>query len=134
LKFTWVEGRLYSFLVIFGWGVAVASVVLNRLYQQPLLTGLDYILLFVISVFAGALLLRAKLVLLGWIIATVFSLILMFLCLTMPVLIGWVKHPQFSYLLHWGIVVMVFRALFPTFFITCLMGSIIGGFVGEELI
>lgn len=131
MKFPHLSPRSSASLMVFGWALMIASIVLQRLYIQPLLTELDYILLFFVNFFAGVLLSDAKKVLFGWIFATVISIFLMFLFLSMPAFMGWVRHPGFSQYLYVGSIIMIFRAMFPSAFVACFLGAVFGGFAGE---
>lgn len=126
--------RSRTFLAVLGWAVMIASIVLQRIYTQPLLTWLDYVLLFIVNFSAGVVLLNARRVLIGWICATILGMFLMFLILSMPAFLGWVRHAEFTEYLYFGSLVMIFKAMFPSAYIMCFIAAVFGGFVGEEVI
>jgi hypothetical protein len=134
MRFIRLGVRSRTFLAVFGWAVMIASIVLQRIYIQPLLTWLDYVLLFLVNFLAGVVILSAKRVLIGCIFATMLAMFLMFLILSMPAFLGWVRHVESAEYLYFGSIVMIFKAMFPSAFVACFLGAVFGGLVGEEVI
>ena len=122
-----------NLLVILGWGVVIASIVLQRLYQEPLLLLQDYLLIFAISVLATMITVDARIVILGWIGSTLISILIMFICLTLPGAVDEVASYFVLEFLYAGAIVMIFRSVFPVAIITTFIGAVVGGAIGERL-
>ena len=126
--------RVRSVLVTLGWAITIASVVLQTLYQRPLLTALDVTLLFLISVLAGMALVDAEVIVLSYVGSLSLSILIMFGCLTLPAALGRIRYAQLNELLYGGAVVMILRSMFPALWpLVCLIGGLAGGFAGEKL-
>jgi len=119
-------------LITLGWSTSSSSIILQALYQRPTPTATDIILLAAISLLAGALLADARKVMFGYILSTALTIIIVFLILALPMLLGLVKQTGLYQIFYAGNMTMMFRYMFPTTFITSLISSIIGGYLGEE--
>lgn len=128
-----------------GWALMIASIVLQALYSGhsadiavlttygPTLTMVDLALLFVSSVFAGLVLVDVE-----WVVTSCFgalgiSSFIMFLCLTLPITLGIIANPILKQYLVEGALILIIRSLVPSGIITCLMGGLSGGILGEML-
>jgi len=120
-------------LVALGWGVIVASIILQNLYQTASLGWLGYVLIFIVAVLAGLILVDANKIVYGLIVSTLFSVFIMFFCLTLPAALGKVGSFALLEAFYSGVIVMIFRSIFPTTIITSFLGGFVGGLIGERL-
>jgi hypothetical protein len=125
--------NLKNIAVITGWTVTIASIILQRLYQSPLLIAQDYVLIFVVSMLAATILVDTRTVIQGWVGSTLAAIALMFICLTLPGITDKVVSDFLLGFLYAGAVTMIFRAVFPAAIIVCFLGAIVGGIIGESL-
>ena len=128
-----MKEKLKDALVAAGWGVTTASIILRSLYVGASLTWLDYVSIFIVSALAGSILVDIEKIVYGLIPSFLFSVSIMVFCLTLPATLG--KVGRFAPLeaLYSGVLVMVFRSMFPITIIVSFLGSFLGGFIGEKL-
>jgi hypothetical protein len=122
-----------NLLVILGWSIIVASIILQRLYQGPLLLAQDYFIVFVASILAAMIIVDAKTIILGWMGSTLISISIMLVCLSLPGIVDEVSTNFVLEFLYAGAIVMIFRAIFPVTIILIFIGAIIGGIIGERI-
>ena len=130
---TILDKRMKDILVMIGWAIIVASVVLQALYQRWSLTGLDMVLLFIVSVLAGMVLVDPEVIVLSYAGSIFMSVLIMFVCLTLPATLGMLTYVVLEQLLYSEALSTIVKSLIPIPIILCLMGGLIGGFIGEEL-
>lgn len=133
-----MKGRLKEFLVTVGWSINTASSVLQAIYQPRYYPGyplaaFNVVFLFVMSVLAGMVLVDVEIVVFGYVGALSLSVLLMFVSLSLPALLGEVIYAPLKDVLYSGIVVLIFQTIFPGVIILCLMGGLLGSFFGERL-
>lgn len=128
-----MKEKLKDALVVAGWGVTTASIILRSLYEGASLTWLDYVSVFLVAVLAGSLLVDIERIVYGLIPSILFSIFILFFCLTLPATLG--KVGRFAPLeaFYSGVLVMVFRSIFPITIIVSFLGSFVGGLLGEKL-
>ena len=128
-----LKEKLKDLLVAAAWGIITASIILRSLYVRAGLTWLDYVLIFVVAAFAGSILVDLEKIVYGLVPSFLVSIFIMAFCLTLPVTLG--KVGRFAPLeaFYGGVIVMVFRSIFPITIIVIFLGSFLGGFIGEEL-
>jgi len=128
--------------IMLGWATNIASIILQAIYKprygilvaSPMqLTSIDYLSLFGASILAGMLLLDAQKVMLGYIASLFTSLIIMFVALISPSLLGAVKYASVGDLLYGGALTLIFQSVFPAAIFVCLFGAVLGGILGERL-
>jgi len=139
-------------LIVVAWAVIAAAIALPTWYErltpwkgaQPgqaylglregtaFLKPLDLILLSLLSIFAGALLVDAKRIVLGYFGWLCLFALLMFLGISSPVRVGGVTGVYAEFLQGLA-VVLVFRSiLFGPLFLG-LIGAVVGGAIAEEM-
>ncbi len=128
-----LKEKLKDALVVAGWGVTTASIILRSLYGGASLTWLDYVSVFLVAVLAGSILVDIERIVYGLIPSILFSVFILFFCLTLPATLG--KVGRFAPLeaFYSGVLVMVFRSIFPITIIVSFLGSFVGGLLGEKL-
>ncbi|MCZ2856586.1 MAG: hypothetical protein O2U62_05795 [Candidatus Bathyarchaeota archaeon] len=128
-----MKEKLKDALVVAGWGVTTASIILQSLYGGASLTWLDYVSVFLVAVLAGSILVDIERIVYGLIPSILFSVFILFFCLTLPATLG--KVGRFAPLeaFYSGVLVMVFRSIFPITIIVSFLGSFVGGLLGEKL-
>ena len=128
-----MKEKLKDALVVVGWGVTSASIILRSLYEGASLTWLDYGSIFLVAVLAGSILVDIERIVYGLVPSILFSIFILFFCLTLPATLG--KVGRFAPLeaFYSGVVVMVFRSVFPITIIMSFLGGFVGGLVGERL-
>jgi len=123
-----------TILTVFSWGIIYASIILQaRFSGKEFLSAIDFSLLFAISVLAGLVLKDFKAIVFGSVGALLFSVFLMFVALTLPVLLNYMPYSfqgEFVYLIA---IQMIFRIMFPTALFVCFLGGVLGGFLGEAI-
>ena len=117
-------------IVIVGWAVAIASILLQSLYIRPLVTWFEFTLLFLVSSLSGALLENLETVVVGFVGAFVLAVIIAYSFLTLPSLLGIAGVAGAA--LSTSAIVMVFRNAFPNTFVCVLLGGLFGSFIGER--
>ena len=120
-------------LVIISWGFLMAAIILQALYANASLAALDILLLFVVSVVAGMLLIDIKTILLGYTCSFSLSVLITFICLTLPMTLGTFEYAAQSEALYRAAVFMIFTSFFPAPIILCLIGGFLGSAIGERL-
>jgi hypothetical protein len=116
-------------LVILGWSMIISSIVLQTVYETPLLTSSALFILFVLSVIAGATLIDAVKVIIGCAVSILLSVLFSFLCLIFP---SFYLGSSLSQLVYAEAIIMIFRVMVPTVPVVCFLGAVIGGYVGEK--
>lgn len=134
-------------LIIVVWAAGIATLALKTFYENPLafryfgadplFEGLDLlnlVLVFIVSVAAGFLLVKAETILIGLVGSLVLSVILMIVWFTFPVMTGQVSSPyvMIMEMFFFRAIGVAFRLLFPGIITFCFLGSLLGGFVGER--
>ena len=120
-------------LVVISWGFLMAAIILQALYANASLAALDILLLFVVSVVAGMLLIDIKTILLGYLCSFSLSVLITFICLTLPVTLRIFEYAALNEALYRAAVFMIFTSVFPAPIILCLIGGFLGSAVGERL-
>jgi len=128
-----LKEKLKDVLVAAGWGVTTASIILRSLYEGAGLAWLGYLFIFIVAVLAGLVLVDVEKIVYSLIASILFSVFTMFFCLTLPATLG--KVGRFAPLeaFYSGVVVMVFRSIFPITIIVSFLGGFVGGLIGEKL-
>lgn len=123
--------RLKFVVVVVAWGIVSASILLQSLYQGPMLNSFGLALIFLTSFFAGITIGDMRLIAFGWFLSLIFSILLVFFVLCSPVFLGLVWDEGIIHEFYAGVIVMIFRAIFPTVVMLCLFASFLGGLVGD---
>lgn len=125
--------KLKDILIVAGWGVTTASIILQSLYKGMSLTWLDYMLILVVAVLAGLILVDLEKIVYSLLPSILLTLFVLFFCLTLPATLG--KVGRFAPLeaFYSGVFVMIFRSVFPITIIICFLGAFVGGLIGEKL-
>ena len=118
--------------VTVAWSLIMSSIMLQSLYERPLLTALDLTLLFLASFFAGLILVDAGIIVFGYMGSLVLSLLTMFVSLSLPALLGRVKYLELESLVYSEALSSIVRIVFPVVLVICLVGAFLGGIMGEH--
>ena len=122
------------FGVMLGWALMLSAVVLSALYRGPSLDWLEWALLVAVCMFAGAVLVDLDVVVLGFFGAFLLSMVVGFLCLSLPAFLGVLEHAaQREALFQWSIVLVV-RTLVPLPLMYGFAASMIGAFLREHVL
>ena len=131
-EIVWRKPRTIA--IVIAWGVTNASIILNAfLNGREMLEWYDLLLLFVISGFAGVLLAEVKAIVLGVFEALFLSVLLTYVCMILPVLLGNVSGFYQANVIYWLALGVIFKAFFPLGLIAFIMGGMLGGFVEDWL-
>jgi hypothetical protein len=123
-----------TFLIVVGWSFALSSIVLQCLYERPILSEVDLAFLLLVSLLGGAMLYDAKKVILGFAVSLGLSFLIIFILLSSPAFLGMARHLERVDILYAGNVTRMFRNMFPLFFVVSFIGAVIGGFLGEKYV
>jgi len=92
------------------------------------------LLIFFVSMFAGAVLMDMERIVYGFVGSMFLSLLVMFICLTLPISLGKLQYAGLADAILGAALVMMFRSMLATMApILALMGGLIGGAVSEWL-
>jgi len=134
-------------LVTIGWSITVATIALQTLYYRFLrflieglveenaavLRPMDLILIFLVSLLAGAVIAEPSRIVLSFLGTLFTSGLIMYFCLTLPAIIGKTRS-GLGVLLEMSAVNYVFTTLVFGPVILLLLGSIIGGILKERFV
>ena len=123
-----------TILITLGWSTTVASIVLQAVYQRPLLTSFEITLLFTISALTGMILIDPEAIISSYAGTLFLSVFIMFACLTLPPTMDATTPLTMLQHLYAGALTIIFRSIFPTVIMACLIGAITGGIIGEKII
>jgi len=126
-----MQERLEGLLVTLGWGLVLAAVSLHTLYVEPVLSSMDVLILFLVSLIAGALLKEIETFVVGFVLALGSSVLLMLFCLSLPGIFG--VTGEVTSMLYDVAIVTVARSIFPAPFVAILLGGFFGNMLGERL-
>lgn len=131
-------------LITLGWTILIAALILQAFYgghcytpehlstYGPTLTLLDVIALFALSVLPGLASFDLELLVKMYFWSLLLSIVLIYLCITLPSYLGVITIAALQQLLAQGAIVFIFRSMMPSSII-CLMGGLVGAFLGERL-
>lgn len=118
-------------LVIPVWGLAIATVYAQALYQRAYLTLFDYGLVLAVCIIAGAIINDFARALLGFVAAMIIGMAILFILTTLPALTGQVSVGTSDVIFSiWTVI--VFTSVFPFPLIAYLISSVIGSALGEK--
>lgn len=121
--------KLIDIVATVAWAVVLSSITLPALYVRGSLVELDLVLLFLGSVVVGVVLADLERAVLGFVVATALSLIIIYVCLNLPVFFHLAVAEE---ALASGAIVMIFRGIFPIPVVAILFGGLLGSFLGEK--
>jgi len=137
-------------LTMLGWGTVLGTIGLHTLYERALrlllgkaleefafapLRPLDLLLIFLVSVLAGAILLEPEKILIGYVSSFVLSGLIMFFGLSLPATLHALKFSwsgEYLDLFYSGSLDFTVRALLLGPIVICLIGGMLGGIFGER--
>jgi hypothetical protein len=125
--------RLKFLLMILCWAVIMASIILQNLYVRPLLDNVGLTLLLLASFYAGFVIEDLRRVVIGWVAALVFSALIMFFVLSLPLFLGRAWSFGLTQEFFAGIIVMIFRAVFPNVIVLSLLSASLGAIISEKI-
>lgn len=111
------------------WGVSNAALILNAfLGGRNALAWYDLFLVFFVSAFAAFLLVDAKTLILGTFESLFLSVLLVYIGMILPVLLGDVAGFYQANIVYWEALGFIFRAFFPIGAMTHILGGLFGWF------
>jgi hypothetical protein len=132
-KISWIlatENRRTAVLIPL-WGLAITAAYSQAIFQRAYMTFLDYGLVFLICLMAGAIAEDMGRALLSYLSAMALGTFLLLILLSTPA--SATSLPQPGGLLFTSLwVTVIFTAVFPLPFIGYLMATIIGAAIGEK--
>lgn len=122
-------------LIAVSWSAIMSFIMLQAIYQRAFLSFLDLAFLFAFSVFAGLILVDVGRVIWAYVGAFSVSVLIMFFCLTLPATLGKVRFAFLGSLVYQQALILIVSNIFlPTpVVVLCLLGGVLGGFLGEFL-
>ena len=111
------------------WSGLVSGIILARLYTAPVLTSVDWALIFLASVFAGVVLAALENIVLGFGITIIASSFIVAIVLSLPAFVG--LAGQLGNLVTETALAAVVQAMFPFTVILIFLGGVLGGFLAE---
>jgi len=118
-------------ILVLLWGISIASVFAQAVFQRTSLAVYDIAILFVICVAAGALTQDFTKAIFGYIGAMILGMTILFVLAIIPVLTGTVAPPGDQFLIVLWISILV-QQTFPTTMLLLFAGSIIGAGLAEH--
>jgi len=115
------------------WIVILSSIILLNLYVHPLLDSISLIFVFLVSFFAGFVIGNVRYAVICWLAVLLASILVVFFVLSLPFFLGLVPHLTLGEEFYAGIIVMVFRAVFPTVLVVCFLACIFGAIFSENI-
>lgn len=92
----------------------------------------DLVIVFAVSVFAGLILVDLESIVFGSVGVLGSSVVIVFLCINLPSFLGMIEYPALREYLQVAAVNFIFRS-FMLSGVICLMGALLGGFLGERM-
>jgi hypothetical protein len=111
----------------------MASIILQNLYVHPLLDNVGLTLILLASFYAGFVIEDLRRVVIGWVAALVFSALMMFFVLSLPLFLGRAWSFGLTQEFFAGIIVMIFRAVFPNVIVLSLLSASLGAIISEKI-
>jgi hypothetical protein len=131
LRWPLATERRRTVLTVAVWGISIATVYAQAVFQRTTATTVDYGIIFVICLLGGAVSIELGKAIGSYLVAIIIGMTILFFLAATPILDGTIPSPgnQFFLSLWIGI---IFRLIFPFQFIAFLMASIIGAIIGEH--
>ena len=123
--------RRRNALIVVSWGMTIAAVFLQALYQRSYLTGLDIALAAAVCILAGAIMIEIENALLGYFGAMMIGTAILYSLATLPAFLGALPTPA-DELLHVLWISIIFKAIFPFPFLVLLLASLVGSAIGDR--
>ena len=123
--------RRRTIVVILLWAGSMASIFAQAVFQRTTLTALDYGLGFLVSLAAGAITLDIGKAILGYILAMILAVSILFFLSIVPALTGAIQPPGDVFVETLWISI-IFRIVLPFQFMLFLVGAVIGAIAGEN--
>jgi hypothetical protein len=115
------------------WTVVLASILLQNLYVRPLLDSTGLVLVFLASFLAGFVIKDVRYAVISWFVALLMSILIVFCVLSLPLFLGLVPHLTLGEELYAGIIVMIFRVVFPAVLMICFLACVLGAILSEKI-
>lgn len=138
-EITWKKPK--TFLVVIAWSIISTSITLNVFLSGTHVPGfafwsisaaVPFILLFLVSLFAGMLLEDIKSIVLGIFEALALTILLTYVGIALPVLVG--SAPSFyTNIIYDNAIYDIFSMFFPLIPMSFLIGAVMGGFLEDWL-
>lgn len=132
-ELTWRKPR--SVAIVIAWGFTNTAIILNAfLSGRQIMAWYDFVLVLFVSAFAGVLLADVKTIVLGIFESLFLSVLLMYIALVLPVLLGNVAGFYQANLIYWVSLGLIFKAFFPLAVFAYFLGGMLGGFAEDLLL
>lgn len=132
-ELTWRKPR--SVAIVIAWSLTNSAIILNAfLGGRQVMGWYDFAFVFLVSTFAGVLLADVKTIVLGIFESLFLSVLLMYIGLVLPVLLGNVAGFYQANLIYWVSLGLIFKAFFPLAVLAYLLGGMLGGFAEDLLL
>lgn len=126
-------------LITLGWAFITSTIALNALYlglQKPLAIT-DMLLFFLVSIFAGLLLVDAGTIMISFIASLAMNAVMIYFVLTLPFTLGVIQYAPLREMLASTLTEAAFgiilRIVILNLMVPALLGVILGGIIGERL-
>jgi hypothetical protein len=131
LRWPLATERRRTVLTTLMWGISIAAVYAQAVFQRTTATAVDYGIIFVICLIGGAVSIELGKAVGSYLVAILIGITLLFFLAATPTLDGTVPPPGDQFLLSLWIGI-IFRLIFPIQFIAFLVASIVGAIIGEH--
>jgi len=130
-----LNNKIADLLLTVGWSVTTSFIILQALYQrlQEPLTPTEVVLIFIVSAFAGMLIVDAEAIILSYLGLLSLSILTVYFSLTLPASLGVIQYASLRAILFEGVIGIVTRIALLYLLLPCLIGGILGGILGERL-
>lgn len=116
------------------WALLLSAILVNSLLSKPALSMLDIILLAIVSFWAGLILIDFGSIIIGWFMAFIICIPIMFFELSLPAFLGVLSYPGLNEIIYFQAVKMIFTAVFPSPIIVGVVSSVLGGYFAERFL
>lgn len=127
--------KFENILVMLGWSIITSFIILSSVYQKFLepMTIKEVILVFAVSLLTGILLVDPETIMLSYIGSLVITTLTLYTSLTLPASLIAIANPSLRAVLMEGAIGIVTRIVLIVVVVPCLVGSFLGGMIGEMM-
>jgi hypothetical protein len=131
LRWPLATERRRTILTTITWGISIAAVYAQAVFQRTTATAVDYGIIFIICLLGGAVSIELGKAVGSYLVAIIIGMTILFFLAATPTLNGTIPSPGDQFLLSLWIGI-IFRLIFPIQFIAFLVASIVGAIIGEH--
>lgn len=134
-----MNATIRNVLITLGWAFTTSTIALSAVYLGLLkpLTIIDMLLFFLVSVFAGLLLVDAGAVMTGFIALLALNAVMVYFFLTLPFTLSVIQYAPLREMLTSTITEVAFgivlRIVILNLMVPAFLGVVLGGIIGERL-